>query len=60
MFLSAHKKYHSYEVFETQRFSSCQRINEGSSARCLLTSEENISMITDLFRLFRKIAKSDY
>jgi hypothetical protein len=60
MFLSDHKTYHFYEVIETQRFSSCQRINKGASARCLLTSEENISMITDLFRLYRKIAKSDY
>jgi hypothetical protein len=48
------------KYLKRKRFSSCQRINEGTSARCLLTSEENVSMKTDLFTLFRKIAKSDY
>jgi len=41
--------YPFYDLFVTQKFSYCGRLNEGASARCLLTSEENISMTTDRF-----------
>jgi hypothetical protein len=59
MFLSAHKKYPFYDLFETQKSSTCQRLKEGASGRCLLMSEENILMITDCFKaLFAKLRKA--
>ena len=49
MLLSAHKKYPFDDLFETQKCITSQRLNEGVSARCLQTPEENtsISKITD-------------